>query len=56
MIIRSKHSIYKPKAMQVHHDYTITEPLSFAIATKHPQWVAAMDLEFQSFQSNKPGP
>lgn len=53
MITRSKHSIYKPKVIQVHHDYTIIEPPSFAIATKHPQWVVAMDLKFQSFQKQQ---
>ena len=36
--------------MQVQADYTITEPPSFTIASKHSQWVAAMDAEFQSLQ------
>ena len=34
--------------MQVQCDYTEVEPPSFAIASKHPQWLAAMDAEFQS--------
>ena len=50
MITRSKHGIYKPRVMQVQCDYTVTEPPYFAIAPKHPQWVAAMDAEFQSLQ------
>ena len=36
MVTRSKHCIYKPKALQVTHDYTVIEPPSFAIAAKHP--------------------
>ena len=36
--------------MQVQCDYTKTKPLSFAIASKHPQWVATMDAEFHSLQ------
>ena len=48
MVTRSKHGIYKPKVMQVQCDYTEAEPPSFAIASKHPQWVAAMDAKFQS--------
>ena len=50
MLTRSKHGIYKPRVMQVQADYTITEPPSFTIASKHSQWVAAMDAEFQSLQ------
>ena len=50
MLIRSKHGIYKPRVMQVQADYTITEPHSFTIASKHPQWVTAMDAEFQSLK------
>ena len=42
MIRRSKHGIYKPKVMQVQCDYTVTEPHSFVIASKHPHWVVAM--------------
>jgi len=38
MITRSKHGIY------------IIEPPSFVVASKHPQWVVAMDAEFQSLQ------
>ena len=50
MVTRSKDSIYKPKALVVKHDYSETKPPSYAIAAKHPQWVAAMDSEFQSLQ------
>ena len=51
MVTRSKHGIYKPRVMQVQCDYTETEPPSFTIASKHPQWVATMDAEFQSLQT-----
>ena len=50
MVTRSKHGIYKPKALVVKHDYPETEPPSYAIAAKHPQWVVAMDSEFQFLQ------
>ena len=50
MVTRSKHGIYKPKVLSVQHDYTQSEPPSYAIAAKHSQWVAAMDSEFQSLQ------
>ena len=46
MVTWSKHGIYRPKVMQVQCDYTEAEPPSFAIASKHHQWVAAMDAEF----------
>ena len=36
--------------MQVQVDYTIKEPPFFTIASKHSQWVAAMDAKFQSLQ------
>ena len=39
--------------LAVKHDYTATEPPSYAIAAKHPQWVAAMDSEFQPLQKQK---
>ena len=53
MVTRSKHGIYKPKALQVTHDYTVIEPPPFAIAAKHLQWVAATDDEFKSLQQQK---
>ena len=37
MLTRSKHGIYKPRVMQVQADYTIIEPPSFTIASKHSQ-------------------
>ena len=39
--------------MQVQCDYTVVEPPSFAIASKHPPWVAAMDAEFQSLMKQQ---
>ena len=53
MVTRSKHGIYKPKALQVTHDYIVIEPPPFAIAAKHLQWVAATDDEFKSLQQQK---
>ena len=53
MVTRSKHGIYKPKALVVKHDYSEIEPPSYAITAKHPLWVAAMDFEFQSLQKQK---
>ena len=53
MVTRSKHGIYKPKALQVTHDYTVIEPPPFAIAAKHLQWVATTDDEFKSLQQQK---
>ena len=50
MVTRSKHGIYKPKVLHVKLDYSVTEPPSYAVAAKHPQWVVAMDSEFQSLQ------
>ena len=37
MVTRSKHGIYKPKVLSVQHDYTQSEPPSYAIAAKHSQ-------------------
>ena len=53
MVTRSKHGVYKPKALQVHYDYTVTEPPSFAVVANHPQCVATMDSKFQSLQKQK---
>ena len=48
MLTRSKLGIHKPKVFKAVTDYTYQEPPSFAVAFKHPQWVAAMDSEFHS--------
>lgn len=53
MVTRSKHGINKPKTLVVKHDYTVTKPPSYSIAAKHPQWVVAMDSEFQSLQKQR---
>ena len=53
VVTRSKHGIYKPKVLSAQHDYTQSEPPSYAITAKHSQWVAAMDFEFQSLQKQK---
>ena len=37
MVTRSKHGMYKPKVLSVQHDYTQSEPPSYAIAAKHSQ-------------------
>ena len=50
MVTRSKNGIYKPKVLHVKLDYSVTEPLSYVVAAKHPQWVVAMDSKFQSLQ------
>uniref|UniRef100_A0A2N9EUK7 Integrase catalytic domain-containing protein n=1 Tax=Fagus sylvatica TaxID=28930 RepID=A0A2N9EUK7_FAGSY len=51
MQTRSKSGIVKPKlgyAVQV--DYSITEPTTYSVASKHPQWCNAMNEEFQALQ------
>ena len=48
MVTRSKPGIHKPKVLKVVTNYTYQEPPSFAVAIKYPQWVTAMDSEFQS--------
>ena len=54
MTTRSKAGIFKPKAFGTSKtkaasmDYTITEPLSFKVATKYKQWCTAMDEEFDA--------
>lgn len=50
MITRSKPGIHKPKTLKITTDYTFKESPTYAIAAKYPQWVAAMDSEFQSLQ------
>jgi len=47
MITRSKNGISKPKiCYKAVDDYTYTEPPSYKIASKFPQWVKAMDEKF----------
>ena len=48
MLTRSKLGIHKPKVLKVVTNYTYQEPPSFDMAFRHPQGVAAMDLEFHS--------
>ena len=50
MLTRSKNGIFKSKAYAVQADYAVTEPPSYAVASKFSHWVAAMDLEFASLQ------
>lgn len=47
MVTRSKHGIHKPNVFRVLTDYTYQEPPTYVIAAKYPQWVDAMDSEFQ---------
>uniref|UniRef100_A0A2N9HC90 Integrase catalytic domain-containing protein n=1 Tax=Fagus sylvatica TaxID=28930 RepID=A0A2N9HC90_FAGSY len=49
MQTRSKSGIFKPKlGYTAKVDYSTTEPPSYSIASKHPQWCTAMDEEFQA--------
>ena len=49
MQTRSKNGIFKPKlGYTAKVDYSTTEPTSYSIASKHPQWCTAMDEEFQA--------
>jgi hypothetical protein len=49
MQTRSKNEIFKPKLGYIAKmDYSTTEPNSYTIASKHPQWCTAMDEEFQA--------
>ena len=49
MQTRSKNGIFKPKLGYIAKvDYSTTEPTSYTIASKHPQWCTAMDEEFQA--------
>uniref|UniRef100_A0A2N9G021 Integrase catalytic domain-containing protein n=1 Tax=Fagus sylvatica TaxID=28930 RepID=A0A2N9G021_FAGSY len=51
MQTRSKNGIFKPKlGYAAHTDYTLTEPTTYATASKHPQWCNAMDEEFEALQ------
>ena len=54
MITRSKNGISKAKLChKVMVDYSHTEPPSYRIACKFPQWVKAMDEEFFALQRQK---
>jgi hypothetical protein len=49
MQTRSKNGILKPKlGYTAKVDYSITEPTSYSIASKHSQWCIAMNEEFQA--------
>lgn len=50
IVTRSKHGIHKPKVFRVLTDYTYQEPPTYVVAAKYPQWVDAMDTEFQSLK------
>jgi hypothetical protein len=51
MLTRSKNGVFKPKlGYAAHTDYTLTEPTTYATASKHPQWCNAMDEEFEALQ------
>uniref|UniRef100_A0A2N9ISJ0 Integrase catalytic domain-containing protein n=1 Tax=Fagus sylvatica TaxID=28930 RepID=A0A2N9ISJ0_FAGSY len=51
MNTRSKHGIFKPKSFHTTTtDYTHTEPPTYQIASKFPQWCSAMDEEFSALQ------
>ena len=51
MTTRSKNGISKPKlCYKAVLDYTHTEPPSYKVASKFPQWVQAMDEEFSALQ------
>ena len=54
MTTRSKNGITKPKlCFKAILDYTNTEPPSYKVASKFPQWVQAMDAEFFALQRQK---
>ena len=54
MTTRSKNGITKPKlCFKAVLDYTHTEPPSYKVASKFPQWVQAMDVEFSALQRQK---
>ena len=48
MLTRSKHGIFKPKAYAVVRNYLQEEPPTFAIASRFPHWIEAMDSEYNS--------
>jgi transposase InsO family protein len=51
MQTRSKNGIVKPKLTYAAFvDYTLTEPPSYTVASKHSKWCTAMDEEFQALQ------
>uniref|UniRef100_A0A2N9EKD3 Integrase catalytic domain-containing protein n=1 Tax=Fagus sylvatica TaxID=28930 RepID=A0A2N9EKD3_FAGSY len=51
MQTRSKNGIVKPKLTYAALvDYTLTEPPSYTVASKHSKWCTAMDEEFQALQ------
>jgi hypothetical protein len=51
MQTRSKSGIIKPKLTYAALvDYTVTEPPSYTVASKHSKWCIAMDEEFQALQ------
>ena len=54
MTTRSKNGISKPKIYyKAVLDYTYTEPPSYNVASKFPQWVQAMNEEFSALQRQK---
>ena len=53
MVTRSKHGIHKPKVFRVFSDHTYQEPPIYGVAAKYPQWVDAMDSEFQSIKKQQ---
>ena len=54
MTTRSKNDISKPKlCYKAVLDYTYTEPPSYTVASKFPQWVQAMNEEFSALQRQK---
>jgi transposase InsO family protein len=51
MQTKSKNGIVKPKLTYAALvDYTLTEPPSYTVASKHSKWCTAMDEEFQALQ------
>ena len=43
MLTRSKHGIFKPKAYAIVRNYLHEEPPTFAITSRFPHWIEAMD-------------
>jgi hypothetical protein len=51
MHTRSKHGIFKPKLFHtITTDYNHTEPPTYQIASKYPQWCTTMDEAFSALQ------
>ena len=48
MLTKSKHGIFKPKAYAVVRNYLQEEPPTFAITSRFPHWIEAMDSEYNS--------